>query len=246
MFGSDIMSNALPLWPGGPRFIPSPSFPLGMDTVLLADFTRPGGAGRCADLGCGAGALSVLLMARFGALRLTGVELDPDAVELARRNTADNGWVQQVDIITGDLRDIRALLPGGGFDAVVSNPPYFSPSSGKTAQGAKGVARQQTECTLADVCAAAAYLLKNGGRFTLCYRPEALTDALLTLRAAALEPKRLRLVHHDAGKRPSLALLEARRSGAPGLEALPPLLLTDERGEYTAEYRRIYHMDTEG
>lgn len=231
------------LWPGGPLFTPSQSFPLGTDSVLLADFVRLGSVRNCFDIGCGAGAVSVLLLARSPGLRMSGIEISGKDAELARLNMEDNGWGNQVDIIHGDLREIRSCAAGGTFDAAVCNPPYFSAGSGKCAAGARGAARQQTECSLGDICAAASFLLKNGGCFYTAYRPEKLADLICLMRGCALEAKRLRFVHHSAEKPPSLVLTEARRSGAAGIQVMPPLLLTDSSGAFTAEYRRIYHME---
>ena len=51
------------LWPGGPRVVRSSAgFALGTDSVLLADFAAQHRARRIADLGCGAGVLTVLLL----------------------------------------------------------------------------------------------------------------------------------------------------------------------------------------
>ena len=55
------------LWPGGPRFVRSGAgFALGTDSVLLADFAAQRRARRIADLGCGAGVLTVLLLGVYG------------------------------------------------------------------------------------------------------------------------------------------------------------------------------------
>ena len=55
------------LWPGGPRFARSGAgFALGTDSVLLADFAADRRVRRFADLGCGAGVLTVLLLGVYG------------------------------------------------------------------------------------------------------------------------------------------------------------------------------------
>ena len=194
-------------------------FPLSGDTLLLAEFATVRRGWRVCDLGCGAGALSLLLLAREPELSVTGIELRQDDARLARRNLENNGL--SGEIYVGDLRKVRGLLPAGRFELVASNPPYFSVGSGKSG----GPARMEEACTLDDVCAAAAYLTKNGGRFVLVYRPERLADLLRVLRANALEPKRLQLVQHRADKPPFALLLEAVRRGAPGLEVLPTKLI---------------------
>ncbi len=96
---------------------------------------------------------------------------------------------------------------------MVSNPPYFQVNSG----GSGGAARSEEHCTLEQLCAAAGRLVKNGGRFALCHRPERLTDIVCALRAHGLEPKRLTLLSHGPDHPPSLLLVEAVRQGRPGL-----------------------------
>ena len=55
------------LWPGGPRFARSGAgFALGTDSVLLAAFAADRRVRRFADLGCGAGVLTVLPGRGFG------------------------------------------------------------------------------------------------------------------------------------------------------------------------------------
>lgn len=80
------------LWPGGPRFVRSGAgFALGTDSVLLADFAAQRRARRIADLGCGAGVLTVLLLRALEQATAVGIELQPDAAQLARDNIRANG-----------------------------------------------------------------------------------------------------------------------------------------------------------
>ena len=80
------------LWPGGPRFVRSGAgFALGTDSVLLADFAAQRRARRIADLGCGAGVLTVLLLRALEQATAVGIELQPDAAQLARDNISANG-----------------------------------------------------------------------------------------------------------------------------------------------------------
>lgn len=63
-------------------------FPLGADTLDLSRFATVRRGFRVCDLGCGSGALGLLLLEREEKLELTGVEVEPAAAELARRNLA--------------------------------------------------------------------------------------------------------------------------------------------------------------
>ena len=184
-------------------------FPLGGDALALAAFStvRPGW--RVCDLGTGSGALLLLLAGREPDLSLTGVEIDPLSARTARENLTANRL--SGEIIAGDLRAVP--LPAGGFDLVVSNPPYFPVGGGKSG----GPARSEECCRLEELCAAAGRLAKNGGRFALCHRPERLADVICGLRSARLEPKRLKLVSHGPDHPPSLLLVESVKQGKPGL-----------------------------
>ena len=205
----------------GPFTYRQGGFPLGQDTLLLGRFATLRRGGRVCDLGCGAWALPLLLLARESSLDLSGVELDGEAAALARRNLAENGLSGVIR--TGDLRRVREQFPAGCFDLVVSNPPYFPAGSGESG----GSARMELCCTLTQVCAAAAFLLKNGGRFALVHRPERLAGLMEALGQSGLEPKRLQMVQHDRDKPPAAVLVEAVRQGRPGLSVLPTLILNE-------------------
>ncbi|MDR0951697.1 MAG: methyltransferase [Oscillospiraceae bacterium] len=198
------------------------------DTLLLADFARLKRGECCIDLGCGSGALCVLLSQRAKDSRFTAIEIQPEAAEIARENFAANGLGERSIVITGDFRDYKKLLPVGGADAVVSNPPYFSEKSGARAgTERRELQRRETGCTLNDVIAAAAWALRNGGALFLVYRPERLSELLCAMTTARVEPKRLRLTHRAIDAPPSLVLVEGRRGGKAGLAIEPPLILTD-------------------
>ncbi len=218
-------------------------FRLGTDSMLLSDFSTPLRGKRVADLGCGGGALGVLLCAANAACEITGIEIQKRAFDIARRNIQINALSHRFTVHHGDLRRIREIVPANSFDCVVSNPPYFPPGGGAQAKDeAFAIARTERCCTLRELCAAASWLLRYGGSFYLVHRPERLAELIYTLNAYKLEPKRLRLVRHQPNAPVSLILLESRLGGKPGLQIEPELHLFTSSGEKTEEYRRIYHM----
>ena len=235
------MADTELLWPGGPVLKQAAHFRLGTDTVLLADFARMAGAKRGIDLGCASGAAMLLLLAREEKLRMTGLEIVPEAAELARENLAANGLEGRGEIVTGDIRQHRSLFRAGAFDLLICNPPYFPQGSGAVPQdAARAAARGELLCTMEELCAAAAFLLRTGGDFCLVHRPERLSELFCALAAQGLEPKRLRLVCKNALSAPSLVLVEARRGGKPGLTIEPVLILQTPDGAESDELRRIY------
>ena len=233
------------LWPGGYTFLYDDGlFRPSTDTFLLGAFPRLRRGMTVCELGAGTGLLSLLLLAREPELTVTGVELQPAACALFRRTAEENGLQGRMHCLEGDLR--QGLLPPGRFRLAVANPPYFPPGAGAVApDAARRTARAETDCTLAQLCAAAARALTWGGSFCLVHRPDRLADVLEELRRVRLEPKRLRFVHHTAAAPPSLFLLEARLGGGVGLTVEPPLLLHGPDGGETEDVRRAYFRDKE-
>ncbi len=228
------------LWNGVELLQAAGQFRLGTDSVACAGFARfPKGAA-VADLGCGAGAIALMLLADDPSLRVTGIELQPQAAALAAENARHNGV--NFTVLEGDLRTVEALLPAGSMDGVISNPPYFPMGSGQgAASSPMAQARSEATCTLAQLVRAADWLLRWGGRFAVVHRPERLTDLIWELRSRRLEPKRIRFVRHRQDRPVSLVLLEARKGGRPGLQFEPDLVLFDSDGHETAACRKLYH-----
>lgn len=231
------------LCPGGLHFIyGNGQFPPGLDSFILSSMPRLKAGMKVCDLGCGTGLLGLLLLQRQRELTVTGLDIQPEAVRLARLAAAGNGLQDRLTFRREDLRETG--LPAGSFDLAVCNPPYFPPSSGPLPEGeARRTARTETDCTLEDVCRAVARLLRWGGSFCLVHKPERLADLLCALRGNGLEPKRLRLACARPDKAPSLLLAEARRGGRPGLSVEPPLILEKDDGSPTAELDRIYFRE---
>ena len=207
-------------------------FKLGQDSVLLSSFAKPRRNAKVLDLGCGTGALALLIYRPD--LTITGLELQPELLELFRASIADNG----VDIaaVQGDLRAIRTIFPHGSMDYVICNPPYFDRTAGKSAPSPeKRTARQEGTCTVEEVAVATSFVLHTGGKAAFVFRPERLWVLLQALDRVRLVPKRLRFVHQNAAAAPSAVLVECRKGGSPeGLNVEPPLLVDSE------EYQRIY------
>lgn len=207
-------------------------FKLGQDSVLLSAFAKPRKYAKVLDLGCGTGALSLLLYRPD--LQITGLELQAEPLALFRASIEDNRV--PISAVQGDLREIRTHFPHGSFDYVVCNPPYFAVGAGKGARlSAHQTARQDGACTVEDVAVAASFVLHTGGKAAFVFRPERLWTLLEAMQRVRLTPKRLRFVHQNPLSPPSAVLAECRKGGSPeGLTVEPPLLVESEA------YQRIY------
>lgn len=221
-------------------------FRFGTDSVLLAGFVNVGAKDRVIDLGSGTGVIAILLEGRTGA-SLTALEIQPEQCDMARRSIEANG--QDIAVVEADMRTAHEILGCGAFDAAVCNPPYYPANAGKVSEkgegGFEGAATHELYCTLEEVAASAARLIKFGGKFFMCCPAERLAEAICALTANSLEPKRLRLAAAAPDKAPYLAFIEAKKGAKAGLRIEKQLTVCGADGSYTPEVRRIYHKDDE-
>lgn len=208
---------------------PKRGFRYTRDALLLAGFARCKSGETVLDLGTGNGVIPLLLAHREATLRVIGVELDRESADRARRSVLLNRLEGRIDILHGDLRELRSRLPAQSCDVVIANPPYRRKESGRLAKGEqRSMARHELHGTLDDFLDAARHQLRNGGRFYVVYLPERLPELLAQMCARRIEPKRLRCVHAQAGEAATLVLVEGRRSGRPGLTVEAPLIFAND------------------
>lgn len=215
-------------------------FCFSLDAVLLAHFTSVRTDSRVVDLGTGTGVIAFLLAAR-GAAQVSGIEFSPSMAEMANRSVLLNKLEDKVKIIHGDLCKVKELLPSGEYDLVVSNPPYRPVGGGFISPNDRvAMAKHEVTATLQDVVKAAQYLVKSKGRFAMVHLPERMSEILVAMTQANIEPKRLQLVHSGLDKKPKMLLVEGIRGGKPGLEVLPPLIVYKTDGSYSDEIQKYY------
>jgi tRNA1(Val) A37 N6-methylase TrmN6 len=204
-----------------------------LDPVLLAHFAHASGRGlrgRAMDLGTGSGIIPLLLARKFGTGDLTGLELQPSLRRLAERNVELNAAQGRIRIVQGDLRKVRSIFPAGAFSHVLCNPPYGRVHDGQLNPSVeKAVARHELCCSLDDVGAAAAYLLRDGGSLWLVYPAPRLMDLLGALADHRLAPRRFQLVYPFSDEKARLALLQAVKGRRNQITVCAPLWL-HERG----------------
>lgn len=216
-------------------------FCFGMDAVLLSGFARVLPGEKVLDLGTGTGIIPILLEAKTEGKYYTGLEIQEESADMARRSVALNKLEDRVTIVTGDIKEASTLFGPSSFDVVTSNPPYMNHHHGLVNPGeAKAIARHEILCSLEDVIREAAKVLKPNGRFYLVHRPFRLVEIINTLTAYKLEPKRMKLVYPYVDKEPNMVLLECSKGGKPMLKVEAPLIVYKEQNVYTDEIYDIY------
>ncbi|NLP47339.1 MAG: methyltransferase [Clostridiales bacterium] len=214
----------------------------GTDALLLAYFSNAKRKDRACDLGTGCGIIP-LLWCREGACKsISAVDIQEKAIKQLEKaiiiSELEEGRIQPV---LADLKEIQNSLSREAYDLVTINPPYKALNSGiKSSDGAQAIARHELHCSLNDAAKAANILLRFGGRFCICQRPERLSEVFSAMKANAIEPKRMRLVVQSLEKAPWLVLVEGRKGGRPGMTIEPNLALKNKEGQHSPEMLKVF------
>ena len=216
-------------------------FCFGMDAVLLSGFARVKKQENVLDLGTGTGIIPILLAAKTEGKHFTGLEIQPESADMARRSVAYNHLEDKINIEIGDIKDASEQFGASSFHVVTTNPPYMTEQHGLTNPNeSKAIARHEILCCLEDVIRESARILKPQGRFYMVHRPFRLAEIMVLMHQYGLEPKRMQLVYPYIDKEPNMVLLEGLRGGNPRITVEKPLIVYREPGVYTDEIYDIY------
>ena len=226
----------------GYKIIQNPNkFCFGMDAVLLSGFANVKKGEKVLDMGTGTGIIPILLEAKTEGGHFTGLEIQEESADMARRSVAYNHLEEKIDIVTGDIKTASQVFGKASFDVITSNPPYMTNAHGiKNPEAPKAIARHEVLCTLDDLAREAGSLLRPGGRFYLIHRPFRLVEIFQALTKYKLEPKRMQLVHPFIDKEPNMVMIEAVRGGKSMIKVEEPLIVYKEPGVYHDVIYDIY------
>jgi tRNA1(Val) A37 N6-methylase TrmN6 len=199
---------------------PEKGYRAATDAVLLAAACPAGPGQSVLDLGCGAGAASLCLGARVAGLRLTGLEVQPEYADLARRNAARNGM--EMEVVEGDLAHLPRALRRD-FDHVIANPPWYPPG-GTPSPVAQRALALQVSLPLSLWVQVATRRLAPGGWLTLIAGADSLPDLLGALAPKLGSAAVLPLAPRQ-GRAALRVILRARKGGRAPFRLLAPFVI---------------------
>jgi tRNA1Val (adenine37-N6)-methyltransferase len=223
---------------------PERGYRFSIDSVVLAGFAAPFCRGTVLDLGTGCGVL-LLLLSRLapGMLAGTGVELQEELLDFARRNFLDPCPAGRLVAVPGDFREEIPGVEPGSFDLVVSNPPYGRAGHGRrNPDSGKETARHEVACALPDFFAAASRFLSASGRFVFILPYPRRSEIEPCAAKEGMRVELLRVVHPRTGAPPSRLLCCMARGGSGIPRLLPPLFLHGGPEKYCPEVERICRL----
>ncbi len=216
-------------------------FSFSTDALLLGHFTEVRKRDRILDMCAGNGVIPLLLSDK-GNNVITGVEIQPQLVNMAVRSVQYNHLEDRITMVEMDINALIQAYSPAQFDLITCNPPYFKANQTNQHQlEAHKIARHEIYCTLDDCLRVSNHLLKEGGRVVMMHRAERMLDLFESMRHYRIEPKRLHMIFSKPGKAAQTIVVEGRKGGRQGLDIAPPFYIYDEQGDYTPEMKEIYY-----
>ena len=220
----DLQLNGLEIIQDPKRFC------FGIDAVLLSNFAKVKKDETVLDLGTGTGILPILLSGKTNGKHFTGLEIQEESADMARRSVIHNNLEERIDIVSGDIKEAFSIFKPKLFDVIVSNPPYMLADHGlKNPNDALAIARHELMCNLEDIMRESSKLLADGkGRFYMIHKPFRLTEILVAMNKYRIEPKRIQFVYPYIDKEPTMVLVEGLRGGKSRVKIEPPIIMYEK------------------
>lgn len=202
-------------------------FCFGVDAVLLSDFVKVKPKERVLDMGTGTGVIPILLSEKTKGIHFSGLEIQEESADMAKRSVAMNRLQEKIEIVTGDIKEAAEIFGTASFDVITINPPYMLKEHGlKNSGDAKTIARHEVLCTLDDILRESAKILEESkGRFYMIHKPFRLVEIMVKMCSYKIEPKRIQFVHPYVDKEPTMVLIEGMKGGKSRVKVEPPIIM---------------------
>lgn len=220
-------------------------FRFSLDSLLLANFTKINlRAKKILDFGTGLGPIPLYLSLKTKK-PIIGIDIQKDAVELAKKSVELNQLQSQITIEHLDILLAYKTYVSSSFDVITCNPPFFKYHDEALLNDLDSMtlARHEVKINLEGVISSAKKLLSTGGSFNLIHRAARIEEIIQTLSAYGFVIKRMRFVYTKPAKKAMMVLIDARLNGETGNIAIEePLYIYDNNNEYTEEVLEIFHL----
>lgn len=217
-------------------------FNFSLDSVLLPNFvTLNKKIENILDIGCGNAVIPLILTQKTNA-KITGVEIQAEAFELAKKSVAYNQLEARIDLINMDICEYSKKIESDSFDVITCNPPFFKigEKSRLNESPYKIIARHEVKLNLDSLFEVSKKLLKNNGIISIVHRPERFVEIIEAMKKNNIEPKRVQFVYPGKDKEANILLIEGSKNGKPGIKILPPLYTHNEDGSYTEDVQAYF------
>ncbi len=217
------------------RLYQPPEYRLSVDLVIfLSKIKGIKRNSKVIDLGAGFGFIAISLAKKYG-VKVVAFEVDKSMLKLLRKNVEINNLSSLVEVIGGDVREVKNFFERNSFDVVVANPPFFP----KNYAPNPNPYQFELRGTLKDFIRAGSYLLRDGGYFNLLIPSFRLAEAFREMEIVNLPPRFLSLVYPTLNKKAKLSIITGIKNISGILDVDKPIVINREDGDYTDEVSNL-------
>lgn len=195
-------------------------FMINTDTEVLGEFLNIYKEDTVLDIGTNNGAL-LIYASMFHPKKLIGLEINSDALVLAKKNLEENN-INNYELINHDALTYSGAL----VDVIICNPPYFkTKDDNKSNNDYKNLAKHEGYLTLDKLISAINRNLRDGGTLFFLNLSSRLDEVLFELKKNNLVPKELKFVYDDNKEYSNVFLVRAVKNAKGGLVVEKPIII---------------------
>ncbi|WP_099203602.1 tRNA1(Val) (adenine(37)-N6)-methyltransferase [Miniphocaeibacter massiliensis] len=217
-------------------------FSFGIDAILLSSFAKVKSSDKVLEIGGGTGIISLRMNYLYNPKIIDCVEIQKDNYNVLEKNIEINNLKNLINPINEDINNCFENYKNDSLDIIVTNPPYYKVDAGiKNKNENHYISRYEVYLKLEDIFKFAKYKLKSKGVLYMINRPSRLVDICEMARIYKIEPKNLVPVVSKIGEEPKMILMKFVKNSGANFVFKKPLVVYNEKGEYTEEVKKIYY-----
>lgn len=207
---------------------------VGTDGVLLGAWAN--GGERILDIGTGTGLIAIMMAQRYPRANVVGVEIDADAAEQAAENCKNSPFTSNIHILHDSIQNYASSIEAHAlsirayassmknyaselqncstdvqYDAIVSNPPFFTPHATNHSSGKRVIARHGDTLTYSELASNAYHLLTEEAEFSVVVPSDYRTAMDDAAAISGFSPSRICAISTKPGTAPKRFLLAYKK-----------------------------------
>jgi len=186
------------------------------------------------DIGTGTGLLALMLAQAVNA-SIDAIEIEPRAAEQAAFNVNASKWKNRIRVLN---TDIRTYEPGGLYDVIISNPPFYE-NDLRSGQNEKNMAFHDSSLSLSNLFSAFEHHLSTRGNVYLLLPYKRKGEAELLLGSHGLSISQLVIVRPTKDHEPFRLLIAAGKGQQHGIFPIENHSIRDSQNNYTSWFSHL-------
>lgn len=183
------------------------------------------------DVGVGGGGISLCLLSRFSHLKITGIDIQEEMLDIVKKSIIENGFQENFSVFKEDILNQSSFLKEKEFDLVITNPPYYkghiSPDK------VKARAHSEQGLDLVKWISMCIKRLRTKGTFAIIHKAERLDDILFALKQNGMGKIEVVLLYSKKGENANRVLVRSVKSSKSPSIIYFPIILHCDNGEYS-------------